>query len=263
MLVLLVVAAALSFDARVDAELAVERARYAFVINANKPFDEVYPRAVFEKRVRQQETRERALKKVYSIELTESQLADELARIERSTRAPEQWQAVKKALGGEREKILEIVCRPLLVERVLRGRFDQDRQVHAAEHQKAREARAAMIAGRAPEAARVVSLTSSSESGPGVDEMLAKAKSEASGPRVLKPAAERDKDAPFPAPPELMAVLEKELKKPGDVTTILEDRQQFQVFRLVERQGPVFKLEAVNVPKRSFDAWLSEVGAGY
>jgi hypothetical protein len=254
--------AVLSFDARVEGERAVERARYKFVINATKPFDEVYARAVFEKRVRQQEARERALKKVYSVELTEAQLADELLRIERSTRAPEQWEAVKKALGGEREKILEIVCRPLLVERVLRGRFDQDRQVHAAERQKAREARAAMLAGKSPEGLRVVSLTSESDAGPGLDEMLTKAKSEAKGPRVLTPPKERAKDAPFPAPPELIAVLEKELKKPGDVTTILEDRQQFQVFRLVERQGPVFKLEAVNVPKRPFDVWLAEVGGG-
>jgi hypothetical protein len=32
------------------------------------------------------------------------------------------------------------------------------------------------------------------------------------------------------------------------------------VFRLVERQGSVIKVEAVSLPKRPFDAWLAEVG---
>ena len=259
MIVAALLAASLSFDDRVEAERAVERARYAFALDASRPFDEVYPRAIFEQRVRQQDARERVLKKVYAVELTEPQLADELLRIERTTRAPEQLEAILKALGGDRNRMLEVVCRPLLVERVLRGRFELDREVHAAEHRKAREARLEMLAGKAPAGARVVSLTSAPEPGGGLDDVLAKAKSETARPRAPQTAQEPASDAPAPASLELIAALEKQLKQPGDVTTILEDRRHFQVFRLVERRDGVFKVEAVSIPKRPFDDWMKDV----
>ena len=41
----------LSVAARVEYERAVERARYPFVLGATKPFDEVYPRSLFEQPV--------------------------------------------------------------------------------------------------------------------------------------------------------------------------------------------------------------------
>ena len=47
-LALVLAAPPLSFAERVDGAQAVERARYAFVISATKPFNELYPRSVFE-----------------------------------------------------------------------------------------------------------------------------------------------------------------------------------------------------------------------
>jgi hypothetical protein len=51
-------------------------------------------------------------------------------------------------------------------------------------------------------------------------------------------------------------VLEKELKKAGDVTTILEERNRFAVFRLVTSDAGEWLVEAVQVPKSDFDRWL-------
>ena len=54
----------------------------------------------------------------------------------------------------------------------------------------------------------------------------------------------------------MAAVLEKELKRPGDVTTILEERDGFEVFRLVEVTTQSWRVEAVRFPKLDFDSWL-------
>jgi hypothetical protein len=51
-------------------------------------------------------------------------------------------------------------------------------------------------------------------------------------------------------------VLEKELRAKGDVTTILEERNLFSVFRLVTSDASEWHVEAVEIPKRGFDRWL-------
>ena len=53
-------------------------------------------------------------------------------------------------------------------------------------------------------------------------------------------------------------VLEKELTKPGDVTTILETRDGFEVFRLLAVTDESWKVEAVRVVKLDFDAWFEK-----
>ena len=57
---------------------------------------------------------------------------------------------------------------------------------------------------------------------------------------------------------EMARVLEKELTKPGDVTTILEQRDRFEVFRLLAVTEESWKVEAVRVAKVDFDAWFEK-----
>ena len=80
--------APLSVSARVDHERAVERTRYQFVIGNTKPFDEVYPRSVFEKRVQNELAEERVLRKAFGISVTPKLLEGEFQRIERRPRRP-------------------------------------------------------------------------------------------------------------------------------------------------------------------------------
>lgn len=254
------VAQPLLFEDRVEGERAVARARYAFVLNATKAFDEAQPRAMFEQIVRRQERKERALKDVYGIVLDRSHLAEEFGRIQATTRAPEQWKAIQNALGFDRNRVEEIVCRPLVVDRILREKFDFDKNVHAAENRRAHAARSEFVARRRPKEASARWLQASSEKGDSVDGMMARAKSEASGSRVLSTTpTEATAETPLPIGPALSAVLDQELKRRGDVTTVLEDRSGFQVMRLVQREGKAFKVEAVRVAKRSLDEWLDEM----
>jgi len=192
--------------------------------------------------------------------LFEARVARQVAE-EKTTRAPEQWEAIKKALGNDRRRIEEAFCRPSLVERALRARFAFDQKVHAEPHQKARQARAAFIAKQTVPGARVHLLRRKAEAPASLDHMMEKAKAEAAGPRILRPANEPDPKAPFPLLPEIAAVLEKELKRTGDATTILEEGDQFRVFRLIEASDETWKVDAVRFPKLAFDTWFSQASS--
>jgi hypothetical protein len=201
-------AEAISFSKRVEGERAVERARYSFVIGATRPFDEVYPRSVFEERVAREIGQERVLKKAFGLTVTGDLLAREFERIEASTRSPEQWLAIKKALGNDRRLIEQVFCRPLLVERALRAKFAFDQKIHEVPHQKAREAREALRADGAVEGSRPILASRRSEPAATTDELLGKAREEASLPRILSPPKEAVSNAPLPLDPEVRTVLE-------------------------------------------------------
>lgn len=268
MLPLLIIAAtladtsALSLTARAQAQRRIEQARYAFVIGNTRPFDELYPRSVFEARVAREAAEEEVLKRVFGMVVTPALLAEEFERIEKSTRAPDQWEAIKKALGHDRRLIEEAFCRPPLVQRALRARFAFDRNIHAQPHQKARHARASLLTGREVPGAAILNLERRSRPAQNTDDLIRAAKAEATRPRFLRPATERDPRAPQPIDPEIAAVLEKELTRPGDVTTILEERDQFSVFKLVEADKDTWKVTAVRFPKVDFDVWFARVRGG-
>ncbi|HQQ78584.1 MAG TPA: hypothetical protein PLB01_14610 [Thermoanaerobaculia bacterium] len=263
-LVLLFAAAPpLPFAARVDGARAVERARYAFVLDAAKPFDDVYPRSVFEKMVTREAAEEDVLRREFGMEVTRELLAAEYDRIEKETRAPDQWEAMKKALGNDRGRVEQVVCRPLLVDRALRARFAFDAKIHAAERQKARDARNAFLGGGKPAGAERIRLSRRASRAGSTDDMLAKARADAAGPKLLSPGAPKTTDdgAPLPVDPEMAQALEKELKAKGDVTTILEERGRFSVFRLVTAAADEWLVDGVRVPKRDFEKWIeSRIG---
>lgn len=244
----------LSAEARVEAARAVERARYAFVLGARRPFDEAYPRAVFEARVAREIKEERVLERVFGLSMTPELLAGEYERIERSTKAPEQWEAVKRALGGDRRMIEEVFCRPLLVGRTLRLRFAFDPAIHAAPHGEAREARARLLRGEPVEGVKIVTLSR----GPvleGTEAMLEDAKARAAGPQLIE--AQPPPEGPQALDPEAAQVLEQQLKRPGDVSTILSERDRFSVYRLIEARQEAWVVEAIVFPKVDFEAWFA------
>jgi hypothetical protein len=49
----------------------------------------------------------------FGMTVTPVLLKTEYDRIERSTKAPEQWDAIKRALGDDRRKLEDVFCRPL------------------------------------------------------------------------------------------------------------------------------------------------------
>jgi hypothetical protein len=256
---LLLAAPPLPLAQRVEGARAVERARYAFVIGATRPFDEAYPRAVFERKVAREQAAELVLASEFDLAVTPELLVAEYDRIARDTRAPDQWAAIERALGGSRRMVEEVVCRPLLVDRALRASFAFDQRIHAVEHQQARGARQAFLDGGAPADAARLRLSRQAGANEKTDALLDRARVEAAGPKVLAPAgAEAREDLPIVLDPEMVRVLERELAAPGAVTTILEERYRFSAFRLVRADPTEWLVDGVMVSKRDFERWFDE-----
>jgi hypothetical protein len=139
---------------------------------------------------------------------------------------------------------------------VLRARFDFDQEIHAAAHERARRARAEFLAGRTPAGARSLALSRVGEAPLSTEEMLSGAKARSLLPNRIEAAAPPDDDPPIPLDGDVRNVLERELRSPGDVTTILEEPKVFVVYRLAARTHSVWRVAAVGVPKVDFDSWF-------
>jgi len=248
---------ALSDAQRAEWKRAVERTRYQFVLGEKPPFDQVYPLSFFQKQVQQEHERELVLKRIYGVSVTPGALAYEYDRIEKSTKAPEQWDVIKNALKNDRWLIEQIVCRPILAERVLRAKFNSDPNIHAALHEEARRARAKFLAGEKATGAKVIVISRKGEA-TSTDAMLKQAQAESALRRVLTSAEDRP-ESPRPIEPEAAALLEKQLRKPDDVSNILEYSDRFEVYRLLENTSSTRRVELVVVPKRDFDEWYASV----
>lgn len=53
-------------------------------------------------------------------------------------------------------------------------------------------------------------------------------------------------------------MLQQQLQRPGDVTTILEERDRFEVYRLIESTELTWKTQAAIVPKVDFETWFAK-----
>jgi hypothetical protein len=240
-----------------SALMAVEKARYAFAVASSRPFEEVYSRAMFEARARRLEAERRVLFSRFGIEVTPAMEAEECARIDRSTKAPEQWAAIQRAIGS-RGAVERFVCGPALVGRLVRSSFSLDPTIHAAPHEEARAARKAFLSGGSPEGAnrREVSRQPGNGSAVSTEKLLADAK--AGRVEARTGANDSRSGGPELVNPELAALLEKELGRPGDVTRIFEEPDRFTVFRLVSRTDEAWGVDAFVVAKLPFDPWLEE-----
>jgi len=198
------------------------------------------------------------------MQVSSEMLAAEFERIERHTEDPEQWEAVKRALQNDRPRIEDVVCRPLVVRRLLRQRFAFDEAIHVEAHTKARHARSLFVAGQHVEGAAVVRIARTTGTPPDTRAWLAAAKAQATGPRTLT----RPQDAPEPPADRLVRVhaeatraLEAQLLRPGDVSTVLSEWDRFTVYRLIEKTEDARMVEAVVFPKRDFESWFQEATA--
>jgi hypothetical protein len=77
--------------------------------------------------------KESALKRVYKVEVTTAMLDAEVKRIETTTRAPKILAAIKAALGNDDSRFANSFVKPIVVERLLRERFDNDDALHASQ----------------------------------------------------------------------------------------------------------------------------------
>ena len=125
----------------------IEKARYPYVLDRPTSFDDAYPLTLFEGQARTITLKECVLGHRYGISISSKDLDGELNRIDSNTQAPSIWGAMKESLGQDRCLIRQVICRPLLVDRLLRAFFSKDRRIHAAPFAQAEAARERLLRG--------------------------------------------------------------------------------------------------------------------
>jgi hypothetical protein len=249
-------------DERVGAERAVERARHQFGLWSRRPFDETCPRSTFEKRVAREIAEEAVLGRLFGLYPTSVLLAREFDRIETFTKAAEQWRAAKQALGDDRRLVQEVICRPLFVNRLLRTKFAFDARIHVEAHETARQARFALLAGEAVSGSEVLLLPRGNGGPRHTEAPLGEAGSATCRLDGLEPAVLSAEHEPLRPCAPVATLLQGQLHRPGDVSTIVEWPDRFEVFRLIEATEQAWKVDGVRVGKVAFEDWFERVQPG-
>ena len=138
----------LTFQQRVEAQRAIERAYYSHQIGAARPFDEAVPPELIEEKVRGYLKGSVALERIWGVRMTSGMLRAEAQRMARGTRMPERLRELQQALGDDPFLIDECLVRPALVDRLARGYFAFDGRIHAEARREAEAQREALLSGR-------------------------------------------------------------------------------------------------------------------
>jgi hypothetical protein len=260
---------------------AIERVYHSHRTGTKQPFEQAMPRELLEKLVRQDQHKEAVLKRVYKVEVTPAMVAAEVQRIDTTTRAPEVLAEIKRALGDDATRFARSMARPIIVERELRQRFDNDDTLHAAKRAEADQARTELLAGKSlkemheatwqltprpdgekagnqrPEATGPPPQTKGvAKSGNYTVEATAQLSQALTSPEPAAPGKEKvyfeDLD------PELQKVLRVQLQKPGDVSAVIETPGGFLVFRAREKSSQTLSVASLSIPKRSYEEWLAQ-----
>ena len=264
---------------RADRE-AIERVYYNHRLGEKPPFEQALPATTLENLVRQDLRKEAALKQAYGIEITPAMLEAEVQRINTTTRAPEVLAELKAALGNDPARFARAMARPIVVERLLRQKFDNDDALHAPQRRQAEQMRNELLAAKKDGAGceKLLALLKRSHSNavtemtwqlgarpaetnaPATDESEIKKRF---GPnaQVLSSPHAGGKEQKFyfeDLPGELQNVLRAQLRQAGDVSAVIEMPAGFALYLAKDKTAGSLSVATLSIPKRSYDQWLAE-----
>jgi len=266
---------AVDLDTLCQWRAATERVSYERRLGIKQPFGEVFTAEKLEQLVAKDLHKEAVLKQTYGVQVTEEMLTAEVARIDRSTQAPEALAALKEALGNSDEAFALTVAKPIVVERLLRQQFTLDNKLHATERDAVKAARQHLLSGEsvdglqeyawqmgerpekatAPQAATTPTQAKTSSS-------IYSNDATAQVAQVLTLSRQQD-DSPQlhyfdDLPAELQQVLKLQLKKAGDVSSVIETPAGYQVYLAREISADSLTVATLTIPRRSYQEWLSQ-----
>ena len=263
---------------------AIERVYYAHRLGTKPPFEETLPRAAVENLVRQDLKKESALRTHYHVTITSTLLDAEVQRITTTTRAPEMLAEIKTALGNNPARFANAFARPLLVERLLRDKFENDDALHASQRRECERIRTDLLASQTNGAttsellvqlkvahSNAVSETTwqltprpASTNGPSADEWEVKKRFGPDAQLLSAPyAAGKDRQLYFEDMPlELQRVLAVQLRAPADVSAVIETPGGFLLYVAKEKTEITLRVAGLSLPKRSYEQWLEEQHGG-
>lgn len=259
---------------------AIEHVYYNHRTGEKPPFEQTLPPAALTNLVQLDLRKEDVLKRVYAVEITSTMLDGEVQRINATTRAPDTLSEIKTALGNDPARFANSFAKPILVERLLREKFDNDDALHAAQRHQAELARHELLAAKTngADAGKLVALLKSSHSNavtqttwlltarPAETNSVAGDEIEMRrrfGPdaQFLSPTPTGEGEPKFyftDLPPELQNVLRIQLRQAGDLSAVIETPNGFLFYVAEEKTDLVLSVAILSLPKRDYDQWLAE-----
>jgi hypothetical protein len=271
----------------VQQRTAIERVYYNHRLGQKPPFEQVSPPSLIERLVKEDMRKEAALKQAFGVEITPTSIEAEVHRINSTTRAPEMLAEIKAALGNDTVKFASAFVRPILVEQLLRDKFENDDTLHATQRREAERVREQLLVARGSRGntnksvENLVSMLGAGHSNavtettwqlghrpaetntPSGEELEIKQRFGPSAEIISSP--QRDKDRKFyfaDLPTELQRVLRAQLRQPGDVSAVIETSDGFLLYVAKEKTDTAFTTDCLSVPKRNYEQWLSEQNGG-
>jgi hypothetical protein len=268
------------FAALCSDRAATERVYYQHRLGDKPPFEKTMPPTLVERLVRQELHKEAVLKKVYGVEITSAQIQAEVQRINATTRAPDVLAELKVALGNDTNRFARTVAQPIVVERILRDKFDNDDALHAAQRQQAENLRTELLAARRDHAGpdkllRLFKQLGSNqvgetmwqlrkppdESPDDINEQMEAQKRFGPNAQILASPHDAGGAPKFyfdDLPPELQQVLRVQLRQPGDISAVIETPGGFLLYLCTAKNAVALSAGTLSIPKRSYEQWLAE-----
>ena len=291
-------AAVENLSALVADRAAVERVYYEHRLGAKPPFEQTLGTAQLEALVKADLHKEATLKRVYGVEVTDATVAAEVNRIDASTRAPETLAELKRALGDDPARFARTVARPIVVERLLREKFESDDRLHVAQRETVERVRSQLLVAKQQDQAleALLALLKASKAGTVADTTwklgprpadndstrpssieattnsahagLYSVEATAQVAQVLSSPASPDAHGQPESyledlPPELQRVLRVQLRQPRDISAVIEMPRGFLLCVLQSRTSAAMTAGTLFLPKRPLEEWLAEQTPDY
>ena len=259
---------------------AVERIYYNHRTGTKPPFEQTLSTNTLAKLVQLELRKEAALKKNYGVEITPAMIAAEVERINTTTRAPETLTEIKAALGHDPARFACSFAQPIVVDRLLRNRFENDDALHAPQRREVEEVRNELLAAKTnradvlkllalmrlshtnavTETTWQLSAHPAETNAPAVDELEIKKRFGANAQILSSPhASGLDQNFYFAdLPVELQNVLRVQLLQTGDVSAVIEMPGGFLLYLAEAKTEAVLRVAVLSIPKRSYEQWLEE-----
>ena len=259
---------------------AIEHVYYNHRLGTKPPFEQTMPPTLVAKLVREDLHKETVLKRVYHVEITPAMLIAEVQRITTTTRAPDMLAELKAALDNDTNRFAQAVAKPIVVERILRDKFENDDTLHTPQRHQADSIRTALLAASRDHAGPDQLLTlfkqlgsnqvseTSWQFGKQPDEpeddskdLTEVQKQFGQNAQILSKPREagRGPNSYFEdLTPELQRVLRVQLRQAGDVSAVIETPGGFLLYLCKEKTATRLSVATLSIPKRSYEQWLAE-----
>jgi len=268
------------FGARCADREAIERIYYNHRLGQKPPFEQTLPPATLENLVRLDLRKEAVLKKNYGVEITPAMLNAEVQRINSTTHAPETLAEIKAALDNDSDRFANVFAKPIIVERLLREKFDNDDALHAPQRRLVEQMRNELLAAKTngADAGKLLALLKQKHANavaetiwqltprppetnaPAADEIEIKKRFGPNAQVISPPPAGDPKQPRYyfeDLPAGLQNVLGVQLRRAGDVSAVIEMPGGFLLCVAKEKTDAVLSAAVLSLPKRSYEEWLN------